>query len=153
MPVETAERVVRESFERQTFLATIGAKLIRAAPGEIEIELPAGGHISQQSGAVHAGVIAAIADTACGYAALTRMPEGSDVVSVEFKLNLLAPARGRLVARGRVIRSGRTLSVCSADVFAEDTHVATMVGTFFAVRPDTAGNKNKQGGPTRNVHR
>lgn len=134
MPVETVERVIRESFERQTFLATIGAKLTRVSPGEVEIELPAAAHIGQQSGAVHAGVIAAIADTACGYAALTRMPDGSDVLSVEFKLNLLAPARGRLVARGRVIRSGRTLSVCSADVFADDTHVATMTGTFFAIR-------------------
>ena len=81
--------------------------------------LPFSDGIGQQTGVVHAGVIAAIADSACGGAALTLMPPGSDVVSVEFKLNLLAPARGeRFVARARVVRAGKTLSVCSADVIA-----------------------------------
>jgi uncharacterized protein (TIGR00369 family) len=136
MPEETVERAVRESFARQSFLAAIGAKLIRVGHGEVDIELTAGGHIGQQSGLVHAGVVAAIADTACGYAALTLMPPGSDVVSVEFKVNLLAPARGeRVIARGRVVRSGRTITVCSADVYDGDTHVATMIGTMFAIPP------------------
>ena len=136
MPVETHEQAVRESFARQSFLALIGAKLIHVGDGEIEVELPRSEHIGQQNGTVHGGVIAAIADVACGYAALTRMPAGYDVVSVEFKLNLLAPARGeRLVARGRVIRTGKTITVSAADVFADDVHVATMIGTMFAIPP------------------
>lgn len=130
MPDESVARVIRESFSRQTFLASIGAKLIRIGSGEIDIELPYSDHIGQQNGVVHAGIIAAIADTACGYAALTLMPAGSDVVSVEFKLNLLAPAREDLLARARVIRSGRTLSVCTADVYSGEALVATMLGTM-----------------------
>ncbi len=142
MPEETVERAVRESFARQSFLAAIGAKLIRVGHGEVDIELAPGGHIGQQSGLVHAGVVAAIADTACGYAALTLMPPGSDVVSVEFKVNLLAPARGeRVIARGRVVRSGRTITVCSADVFDGDTHVATMIGTMFTIPPRMASDE------------
>jgi uncharacterized protein (TIGR00369 family) len=133
VPNPAFAEAVRESFKRQRLLSLIGAKLIRVDLGEVEIELPFSEQIGQQTGFVHAGVLTAIADTACGYAALTRMPAGSDVVSVEFKLNLLAPATGeRFVARARVIRSGRTLSVCSADVIAMpgDTIVATMLGTM-----------------------
>jgi len=124
---------VRKSFQRQKFLSTIGATLIRIDPGEVDIELPRSDSIEQQGGSVHAGAIAAIADSACGYAALTLMPDGSDVVSVEFKLNLLAAARGdRFVARARVLRSGRTLTVCAADVvaFPGDVTVATMLATM-----------------------
>jgi uncharacterized protein (TIGR00369 family) len=135
MPEDAFEPVVRESFSRQSFLATIGAKLGRVVAGEVEIELPFSERIGQQSGLVHAGVIAAIADSACGYAALTLMPPTSDVVSVEFKLNLLAPARGeRFVARAHVVRGGKTLTVCNADVIAIadglETLVATMLGTM-----------------------
>src|SRR5262245_42969793 len=101
------EEAVRQSFARQTFLSTIGAALTRVAEGEVEIELPWRADLMQQSGSLHAGVVSAIADTACGYAALTKMPEGSEVLSVEFKVNLLAPATGsRFVARARVVRSG-----------------------------------------------
>jgi uncharacterized protein (TIGR00369 family) len=133
MPEESFKTAVRGSFTRQTFMVTIGAKLIRIAAGEVDIEMPFSDRIGQQSGFVHAGVITAIADTACGYAALTRMPEGSEVVSVEFKLNFLAPAVGeRFVARGRVVRAGKTLTVCTADVIAlpGNTVVATMLGTM-----------------------
>jgi uncharacterized protein (TIGR00369 family) len=134
-PVQNPEfaQVVHESFLRQKFMTAIGAKLIRVEPGQVEIELPFSDAICQQSGVVHAGVLASIADSACGYAALTLMPAGSDVVSVEFKLNLLAPAAGeRFLARARVIRAGRTLTVCSADVIAapSQTVVATMLGTM-----------------------
>ena len=118
----------------------IGAKLIRVAPGEVEIELPSSEEIGQQAGSVHAGVITAIADSACGYAALTLMPAGADVVSVELKLNFLAPGRGeRFVARGRVLRSGRTLTVCAADVIAlpGDVIVATMLGTMMRMSSRT----------------
>ena len=129
--MQNDDEVVRASFARQTFMSTIGATLERVADGEVEIALRFRDDLLQQGGALHAGVLAAIADSACGYAALTRMPQGSEVLSVEFKLNLLAPARGpRVVARARVIRSGRTLSVCSADVFSEETLVATMTATM-----------------------
>lgn len=122
---------VHELFDRQKFMATIGARLIRVEPGEVDIELPFSDALGQQAGFVHAGAIAAIADSACGFSALTMMPAGSDVVSVEFKLNLLAPARGEtFIARGRVLRAGRTLTVCRADVFAGDVIVATMLGTM-----------------------
>lgn len=125
------ETVVRESFARQSFMATIGAALIHVAPGEVDLELPFRADLLQQGGTVHGGVIAAMGDTACGYAALTLMPAGSEVLSVEFKVNLLAPAvGGRFVARGRVVRSGRTLTVCSAGVESEERVVATMLGTF-----------------------
>jgi len=125
------ETAVRESFARQQFLASIGATLARVAPGEVDIELPFRADLVQQSGVLHAGVVTAIADTACGYAALTLMPAGSEVWSVEFKINLLAPAAGRrFVARGRVVRSGRTLTVCTAEVATDERVVATMMGTF-----------------------
>ena len=111
------EATVRESFARQKFLASIGTKLIRVAPGEVDLELPFRADLVQQSGALHAGVISAMGDTACGYAALTLMPAGAEVWSVEFKINLLAPAVARrFIARGRVVRSGRTLTVCTADI-------------------------------------
>jgi len=125
------EQRVRDSFARQTFMSTIGATLARVAEGEVEIELPFREDLLQQSGTLHAAVLAAIADSACGYAALTRMPEGSEVLSVELKVNLLEPAIGeRFVARARVVRSGRTLSVCAADVFGDGKLVATMLATM-----------------------
>ncbi len=116
-------------------MGTLGAKLSRIAQGEVDIELPYSEHLGQQSGLVHAGAIAAIADSACGGAAITLWPAGSDVVSIEFKLNLLAPARGeRFIARAHVIRGGKTITVCKADVFAiegtSETLIATMLGTM-----------------------
>jgi uncharacterized protein (TIGR00369 family) len=129
--VQHFETIVRDSFARQTFMATLGATLARVAPGEVDIALPFRGDLVQQNGALHAGVLAAIADSACGYAALTLMPEGANVLSVEFKLNLLAPATAAsFLARARVLRSGATLSVCSADVLAGEQLVATMLGTM-----------------------
>ena len=125
------EAAVRESFARQTLMATIGATLSRVAPGEVDIELPFRADLLQQTGTLHAGVITAIADSACGYAALTLMPAGAEVWSVEFKINLLAPAAGRrFLARARVVRSGRTLTVCTAEVATDERVVAIMTGTF-----------------------
>jgi len=122
---------VHDVFARQKFMATIGARLLRAESGECDVELRFSESIGQQTGVVHAGAIAAIADSACGGAALTMWPEGSDVVSIEFKLNLLAPARGeKLVAKAQVLRAGKTITVCRADVFAGDVLVATMLGTM-----------------------
>jgi uncharacterized protein (TIGR00369 family) len=124
-------RTIAESFERQGLMKTIGAALIRVAAGEVDIELPFRDDLTQQNGLLHAGVLASIADTACGYAAQSLMPHGSDVVSIEFKLNLLAPARGeRAVVRARVVRSGKTITVCRADVFGGETLVATMLATM-----------------------
>jgi uncharacterized protein (TIGR00369 family) len=129
------EARVRSSFRRQQIMETIGAVLTRVAPGEVEIELPFHDGLTQQHGYVHGGVVTAIADSACGYAALSLMPEGAEVLTVEYKVNFLAPARGtRLHARGRVIRLGRTISVCAGEVLAAsgdgEVPVATMLATM-----------------------
>lgn len=130
-----AEQRVRDSFARQEFMRTLGAELITVAPGAIEIRLPIRPALLQQHGFAHAGVVASIADSACGYAALSLMGQDDDVVSVEFKLNLLAPAVGEhLVARARVVRSGKRLTVTTCDVYAlargEEKCVATFLGTM-----------------------
>ena len=140
------ESRVRASFEKQKLMATLGAQLERIAPGAIDIRLPIREHISQQHGFVHAGAIASIADSACGYAAFSLMGADSGVLAVEFKINLMAPAAGDfLVARGRVLRAGRTLTVCQADVFAvageKEITVALMTATIMNVkgRPGVTG--------------
>lgn len=120
-------------------MATLGARLERVAPGEVVIALPFRADLTQQHGFLHAGVGAAIVDSACGYAALTVMEPGAAVLSVEFKVNLLAPAAGtEFLAIGRVVRSGRTLVVCAGELHAmhneRDTVVALMQGTMMAVR-------------------
>ena len=130
---------VRASFDRQRFMGTIGARLTRVEAGEVDIELDVRDDLVQQHGFLHAGVLATAADSACGYAALSLMPVGVAVLSVEFKINLLAPAAGdRIVARGRVIRAGKTVTVCWGDVTAyageSERLVATMVGTMMTVR-------------------
>jgi uncharacterized protein (TIGR00369 family) len=132
-----AERV-RSSFGRQRFMGTLGARLGRVEPGEVDIELPVRDGLSQQHGLVHAGALASVLDSAAGYAAFTLMPAGAAVLSIEFKVNLLEPARGAtIVARGRVVRAGRTISVCRADAVALDggreTLVATLTGTMMCV--------------------
>jgi len=131
---------VEEIFSKQKLLVLMGAKLDRVAPGEVDISLDFRDDLAQQSGALHAGTVAAIADTACGLAALSMMPPGSGVVSVEFKLNLLAPAVGaHFVAKGRVVRAGKTLSVCTADVIADGERVvATMLGTMMRRAPQSS---------------
>lgn len=136
---------VHTSFDRQLFMEHLGAELTSVEPGAVQVEVPFRSELTQQHGLFHAGVTTSIADNACAYAALTLMPPGSEVLSVEFKVNLLAPGRGeRLVARSRVVRSGRTITVCQGDVYAvapdgEQTHCATMVATMMRVeapRPD-----------------
>lgn len=120
-------------------MKTVGARLGRLAPGAVEILLPFRTDLTQQTGVLHAGVIAAIADSACGGAAFSLMPPGSDVASIEFKLNLVAPAAGEtFAARARVVRAGKTISTCVADVYAingeSETLVATMLGTMMRRR-------------------
>jgi uncharacterized protein (TIGR00369 family) len=110
---------VRESFARQRFMALLGARLARVEPGLCEIELDYRADLTQQHEYLHAGVCASIADSAAGYAAYSLMPAGSSVLAVEFKVNLLEPARGeRFVARARVLRAGRRLSVSELEVEA-----------------------------------
>jgi uncharacterized protein (TIGR00369 family) len=129
------ERRIRENFARQAFMATLGARLASVAPGEVAIELAPRPELGQQNGYVHAGAVTSIVDSACGYAAYTLMPADSGVLSVEFKVNLLAPAVGDLlVATGRVVRAGRTLTVCQGEVVAraagEERTVAVMQATM-----------------------
>jgi uncharacterized protein (TIGR00369 family) len=130
---------IAESFAQQAIMNLIGARLTRVEPGIVEIELPFRADLTQQDGYLHAGIVTTVADSACGYAALSLMPRGSRVLSVEFKVNLLRPARGELfVARAKVIKAGRTLSVVRADVFAtvanaEAELVATMQGTMMCL--------------------
>ncbi|MDR6873032.1 uncharacterized protein (TIGR00369 family) [Bosea sp. BE125] len=118
-PQEDMARRIADSFAKQAFMTTLGARLVRVSPGEIEIDLPVSAHLTQQHGFVHAGAVASIADSAAGYAALTTMPAGVGVLTAEFKINLLAPAAAeRLLARGKVIKAGRTLTLAMAEVFA-----------------------------------
>lgn len=136
------ERRVRDSFARQQFMATLGASLERVMPGEVLIALPFSAALTQQHGFLHAGVVAAVVDSACGYAALTLMEPGAGVMSTEFKVNLLEPAAGnRFVAAGRVVKSGRTLTVCHGELRAVQEQgevvVAVMQGTMMAVRDRT----------------
>jgi uncharacterized protein (TIGR00369 family) len=126
---------VRASFARQGAMATFGADLADVAAGRVAIALPIESRLSQQDGFLHAGVVVAALDSACGYAALTLMPDDAEVLTVELKVNLLAPASGhRLVAEGRVVRAGGTLTVCRGDGYAEQgaerVHAATMLATM-----------------------
>jgi len=132
------ENRVRESFSKQKLMETIGARLTKVLPGEVEISLPFRDDLTQQHAFIHAGIVATIADTACGYAAFSLMAPDSAVLTVEYKINLLSPAVGEsLVAHGRVKKPGRTVTVCSADVFAfkkgEKKLVATMLATIMSI--------------------
>ena len=133
------EERVRASFARQGLMTTLGAALERVAPGEVDIRLPYGPGLTQQHGFLHAGAVTAAVDSACGYAALTLMPAGTAVLTVEFKVSLLAPSRGEsFLARGRVVKHGRTLTFCSGEVVATDRGeqrvVATMTATAITVQ-------------------
>ena len=128
---------VRASFDRQKAMALIGARLTAVEPGATEIALAYREDLTQQKGFVHGGIIGMIADTACGYAAFSLMPADCSLVTVEYKINILAPARGSLVARGQVLKAGRTLTVARAEVYAEDgKHLASMQQTLMML-PDT----------------
>jgi len=140
------EQAVRDSFAAQQLMGTLGARLARVVPGEVEIRVRFRPDLTQQHGFLHAGVVTSALDSACGYAAFSLMPAGAGVLSVEFKTNLVAPARGdELIARGRVVRAGRTITVCQADAFmrtgADETLIATMLATMMTVRdrPEVTG--------------
>jgi uncharacterized protein (TIGR00369 family) len=133
---------VRASFEKQKIMRLLGATLTDVQRGQVEITLPFREQLTQQHGFLHAGVVTTILDSACGYAALSVMPEGAGVLSIEFKVNLLAPAKGNMfIARGRVVRAGRTIVVCSGEVVAlqdgeleREESVATMLATMLVVQ-------------------
>ena len=131
---------VRESFGRQKAMVLIGATLAAVAPGRVEIALPYRDELTQQKGYIHGGILGMIADSACGYAAFSLMPADCSLVTVEYKINILAPARSAVRAIGEVVKPGRTLTIARGEVFAEDgVHVASMQQTLMmlARRPDT----------------
>jgi uncharacterized protein (TIGR00369 family) len=137
------ERRVRDSFARQGMMKHLGAELVSLEPGAAAIRAAFRPELTQQHNFFHAGVTGAIADSACGYAAYTLTPADSSVLTVEYKINLLAPADGdELIARARVVRSGKTLKICSADVFVRkdgtENHCATMISTVMCMagKPD-----------------
>jgi uncharacterized protein (TIGR00369 family) len=136
---------VRTSFARQTAMATLGIDLAGVRAGEVELRMPYAAAYTQQHGFIHAGIITTALDSACGYAAFSLMPEDAAVLTVEFKTNLIAPARGDyFLFRARVVKPGRTITVCDAQAFAveggKEKLVATMTGTLMALfgREDVA---------------
>ncbi|WP_378944066.1 PaaI family thioesterase [Mesorhizobium sp. ANAO-SY3R2] len=139
VPAPDFEERVRSSFARQSAMRTIGAELTLVAPGTVEIEMPYSQALTQQHGFLHAGVISAALDSACGYAAYSLMPETSGVLSIEFKVNLLAPGKGeRFLFRGSVTKPGRTIVVADGQAYAfaadgEAKLIATMTGTMMTV--------------------
>ena len=137
METSIIEKRVKDSFARQTAMETIGASVTRVEPGEVTIELPFRSDLTQQHGFVHAGVVTMIVDTACGYAALSLMHASAAVLTTEYKINFLSPAEGeKLIARGRVLKPGRALTVCCGEVHArkdgKEKLIATMLATMMA---------------------
>jgi uncharacterized protein (TIGR00369 family) len=132
------EERIRSSFAKQGLMRTLGASLVQVAPGLVEIAIRPTPAISQQHGFVHAGTLSAIADTAAGYAALSLMPASKGVLTTEFKINLVAPAAGdRILARAKVVKAGRTLTLAQTEVFAEtdgqEKLVALLTATLMTI--------------------
>jgi uncharacterized protein (TIGR00369 family) len=135
---ERFEARVRMSFARQTAMATLGIEIADVKAGEVELRMPYSAAYAQQHGFIHAGIITTALDTACGYAAFSLMPDDAAVLTIEFKTNLIAPARGdHFLFRACVLKPGRTISVCDAQAFAveggNEKLVATMTGTLMAL--------------------
>ena len=150
------ETTVRRSFARQGLMGLLGATMTRVSPGGVEIEIRPRDDLTQQQGYVHGAVVTAIVDSACGFAALTLMPAGTEVLTVEYKVNFLAPAHGtRLIARGRVVRPGRTVTVCSGEVVAvrdgNEAPIAAMLATM--IRSDPRTLEPSDAGTTDNPRR
>lgn len=134
----THEERVRQSFLKQAFMSTLGAELTAVAEGMVEIRLPFSASLTQQNGFLHAGAVTAVLDSACGYAALSVAAADLDVLTVEFKVNLLAPAAGEFfIAKAHVKRAGKKLTVCAGDAFAvtgnKQKMIATMLTTVIAL--------------------
>jgi uncharacterized protein (TIGR00369 family) len=147
IPDTDYEERVRSSFARQAAMKTIGAELTLVTPGIVEIEMPFSPELTQQHGFLHAGVISTALDSACGYAAFSLMPANATVLTIEFKVNLLAPGKGeRFLFRGTVTKPGRTIIVADGQAYAFNTSgdaklIATMTGTMMTItgRDDIAG--------------
>ncbi len=132
-PDAVYELRVRENFGRQSVMRLLGATLARVEPGEVDILLPYRDDLTQQDGYLHAGIITTVADSACGYAAYTLMPAGSNVLSVEFKVNLLRPASGdTFVAEARVLKAGGMLTVTRCDIYGRSADQSKLIATMFA---------------------
>jgi uncharacterized protein (TIGR00369 family) len=132
------ESRVRASFDQQSAMQTLGVKIVRLEPGEVDLSMPYSASFTQQNGYMHAGIISTALDSACGYAAFSLMPADAAVLTVEFKITLIAPARGeRFIFRANVVKAGRTLTFCEGRAFGvtngEERLIATMSGTLFAV--------------------
>jgi len=131
-------KIATDTFDHQRAMHTLGISIARLEPGEVDLAMDYSPDFTQQNGFVHAGIITAGLDNACGIAAFTLMPAGSDILTVEFKTNLLAPARGaRFAFRATVVKPGRTLTFCEGRAYAEqdgvETLIATMTGTLMAL--------------------
>lgn len=139
MPGADVERRVREAVAAQPVMSVIGAEVLHVAPGEVDLAFPFDERLTQQHGFLHAGIVAAVVDSACGYAAYSLSEPEADVLTVELKINLLEPAAGdRFVARGRVVRAGRRLTVCRGEVVAYDgdgERLIAVTTTTMALRP------------------
>lgn len=135
------EAVVRQSIVMQPVMKMMSATMETVAPGAVTIRMPFDDRLTQQNGYLHAGVITTLLDSACGYAAFTLLPAGSNILSVEFKVNLLSPAKGNaFVAAGRVLKAGKTLTICEGELTAfecqgEEKVVAIMTATMMVMQP------------------
>jgi uncharacterized protein (TIGR00369 family) len=137
---------VAASFARQTAMETLGLRLESVAPGKVVLAMPFSAHLSQQHGFVHAGVITTGLDSACGYAAFTLMPADAAVLSIEFKVNLLAPAKGSaFVMRGEVIKPGRTITVCEGKAYALSNGAEKLIATMTATMMTVTGREDVKG--------
>lgn len=136
------EEKIRQSFDKQSMMTTLGARLASLSTGAIEVEAPILPGSLQQQGFAHAGLTFAIGDSAAGYSALSVMPDDSEILTTELKINLLAPGKGdHLIARGKVVKPGRRLVIVQSDVYAvedgNETHIAMLMGTTIAVKVAT----------------
>jgi len=135
---ENFETRVRESFSRQEVMKTVNASILNVQAGEVELEFPFQANLTQQHGFIHAGIVSTVLDSACGYAAFSLMPKDAEVLTIEFKINLLSPAKGACFrAIGSVKKPGRNITVTEGELFAcqdgKEKLVATMVGTIMSV--------------------
>ena len=135
---ESFDAKVRESFNRQEIMKTVNASILAVRPGEVELEFPYQANLTQQHGFIHAGIVSTVLDSACGYAAFSLMPKDADVLTIEFKINLLSPAKGsRFKTVGTVKKPGKNITVTQGELFSyedgKQTLVATMVGTIMSV--------------------
>ena len=137
---------VRSSFARQGAMQTLGATLGLLEPGAVDIELPWAPGLTQQHGFLHAGMVATALDSACGYAGFTLMGQDAAVLTIEFKINLLAPAKGeRFRVEGRVIKPGRTITVCEGRAYAIENHQEKLIATMGCTLMAVTGRDNIQG--------